>query len=56
MAVDEGKDDIATVRLLLEAGSDPCAEDKKGRNVFKEAKGSKVKKLIKEFGGSRKCS
>lgn len=56
LAVDEGKDDIETVRVLLQAGSDPCAQNNKGKNIFKQAKGSKVKKLIKEFGGSRKCS
>ena len=56
LAVDEGKDDIETVQILLQKGADPCATNNEGKNVFKNAKKHKVKKLIKDFGGSRKCS
>ncbi len=53
-AVKEGKKNLNTVMVLVEGGANINAVNNKGKIIFKEAKGSKIKKYLKEKGASKK--
>ncbi len=56
LAANTGNKNLASVMLLVEAGSEINALDKKSRTVLKRAKGKKVKDYLKEKGALKKMS
>lgn len=54
LAAESGKDNLEVVQILVEAGADVNAVNKKGETPRKSAKGRKVKKYLKDNGGARK--
>ena len=54
LAAESGKDNLEVVQLLVEAGADVNAVNKRGDTPRKAAKGRKVKKYLKDNGGARK--
>ncbi len=54
MAAESGRDNLDVVKVLVEAGADVNAVNKKGETPRKAAKGLKVKKYLKDQGGERK--
>lgn len=54
LAAESGRDNLKVVMALVEAGADVNAVNKKGETPRKAAKGTKVKKYLKDQGGERK--
>ena len=54
LAAESGKDNLEVVEILVEAGADVNAVNKRGETPRKAAKGRKVKKYLKDNGGARK--
>ena len=56
LAANRGNGNLSSVKVLVEAGAEVNALDKKSRTVLKRAKGKKVKDYLKSKGGLKKMS
>lgn len=54
MVVSKGKTHLSHAKLLIEAGANVNAKNNNGEIVFQQAKSSKMKKLLKDKGASKK--